>query len=151
MVTIDDYIKNLEKLISLIPDEVENIVLKKKDVIINMNFTNIEEGVDSEGKVLRNTNKKYKGTYTKATEQLSKMPPRPLLPKSAGSLFNFVNTGDFAMGMDVIFNKNKVNIFSTGTGSGDKKDFFDGYKNLFGLTKEQQLELNYEIIKPELS
>jgi len=44
----------------------------------------------------------------------------------------------------------KLNIFSTGEGSGLKKSFFSGYSNLYGLDTEDTNKLNYEIIYPEL-
>jgi len=44
----------------------------------------------------------------------------------------------------------KLDIFSTGTGSGDKALFFAGYKNLFGLNQNNTEIVNYQIILPEL-
>ena len=41
----------------------------------------------------------------------------------------------------------KIRIFSTGTGSGAKADFFNDYTNLYGLPPKEQLWLRNEIMK----
>lgn len=149
--TIQEYKKKFQQLRSIISDEAERIIYANEEEICLMNIQNIDDHIGSDGQILRNTNKKYSGRYTLATQMIAAS-ERPLLPKIAGDQYNWMWTGQFIGGfkLRVIKNSTQIEIFSTGEGSGLKKDFFDGYKNLYGLTIEDQRVLNQEIIKPEL-
>lgn len=146
MITVYDYIQKAKNVRDSILDEQERIIYANELRIIQMNTKNIEEGKGSDGNFLINTNKKFTGFYTMATHLIN---PK----KTAGSLYNFFETGAFLSGFQVNLDNSltKVNIFSNGTGSGQKADFFRGYKNIFGLDKQQSYELNYNIILPELN
>jgi hypothetical protein len=52
--------------------------------------------------------------------------------------------------IDMLPNKEAFEIGSTGTGSGEKYDFFAGYDNLFGLNEKDQDTLNWDVIYPEM-
>jgi len=138
--TINDYIKKCKFVASEMLNEQEKIVLANEDKIINLNVDAMQDGIGSDGKDLFNTNEKYTGIYKNIAGQ-----------KKSG-LYNFLETGVFLGNMQVDLQPNltKFDIFSTGTGSGDKALFFSGYTNLFGLDKENTEIVNYEIILPEL-
>lgn len=151
MTTTTQYLQKLKQLQSRILDETENIVYKNEREITSMNIQNIDEHLGSDGRALVNINKKYSGRYTLATQLIASV-ERPIAPKIAGDFYNWTWTGDFISNfkIEVLPNKTQIEIFSTGTGSGLKKAFFDGYRNLYGLDKYDQEKLNYEIIYPEL-
>lgn len=151
MATIKDKIKACDYVLANILDEQERIVYRNEAKIIAMNTAQFEKGMGSDGKELFNNVKSSKGktifdgTYSLSTALLDNR-------KSAGSLYNFYVTGDFLRGLqlEIIPNLVEFDIFSTGTGSGEKSIFFAGYTNLFGLNKSNNYKLNYEIILPEL-
>lgn len=149
--TIQEYKKKFEQLRSRISDEAERIVYANEDKICSMNIQKIDDHIGSDGQLLKNTNKKYSGTYTFAT-QLIASTEKTVAPKIAGQPYNWLWTGDFIgnFQLKVLKNGTEIDIFSTGEGTGLKKSFFDGYKNLYGLTIEDQKILNMDIIKPEL-
>lgn len=149
--TIQDYKKKFQQLRGSISDEVERIIYANEEEICLMNIQNIDDHVGSDGQALRNTNKKYSGVYQPMTVNISKM-EGSLLPKVLGQPYNWMWTGQFIGGfkVKVLKNSTQIQIYSTGQGSGLKKSFFDGYKNLYGLTLEDQRILNQEIIKPQL-
>ncbi len=143
--TITEYIKNVELVQSKILDETEKIVMSNEDEITNLNIIKIQEGIGSDNVLLKNKNTLFSGTYSLGTQLLNSS-------KKAGDLYTFIETGDFVSNFQVEMSPDltKINIFSTGTGGGLKKSFFDGYSNLYGLTEEDKDKLNYEIIYPEL-
>lgn len=149
--TIQEYKKKLEQLRGRVSQEVERIIYANEDVICAMNIQKIDDHIGSDGQLLRNTNKKYSGRYTLMTQMIAAV-ERPIMPKIAGDSYNWRWNGDFMSGFQirVIKGATQIEIFSRGEGSGLKKDFFDGYKNLYGLTIEDQKILNYDIIQPEL-
>lgn len=146
MVTVFDYIQKAKSVRNSILDEQERIVMANELRIIKMNTENIDDGMGSDGNPLINTNKRFTGFYTLSTSLIDPS-------KKAGDLYNFFDTGAFLSGFQVDLDGSltKANIFSTGTGSGQKADFFRGYKNIYGLNPQQQRELNYNIILPELN
>jgi len=143
--TIADYIKKCQFVNSQMLDEQERIVLKNENKIVSLNVDTMQDGYGGDGRLLQNTNKIFKGVYGLSTQLLD---PK----KIAGTPYTFLKTGAFLgnMQLDLQPSLTKLDIFSTGTGSGDKKLFFDGYKNLFGLTNENEETVNYQIILPEL-
>ena len=145
MTTINDYLKKLRFVRDNILNETENSVERNEQRIINLNVNQIEDFVGVDGKLLTNKNTLFKGVYTLSTQMIN---PK----KIAGEQYTFFNTGDFMGNFHVQMSSDltKVEIFNTGTGSGDKRAFFDGYPLLLGLTKENAYKLNYEIIKPDL-
>lgn len=138
MTTIKDYIKKCEYVKANLLGEQERIILKNENKIVNLNVSQFEDGIGSNDLFLINSNRIYSGYYRQGEKQ--------------GQLYDFFETGDFLNGLNIQMQQDltKFDIFSTGTGSGDKKDFFDGYKNLFGLTDENKRVLNQDIIYPEI-
>jgi len=146
MTTINDYIKKCELVAREMLNEQERIVLANEDKIVSLNVDAFQDGIGSDGQLLKNSNEKmFKGVYSLSTQLLD---PN----KVAGTPYNFFQTGNFLSNMQIDLQPNlvKFDIFSTGTGSGDKALFFKGYNNLFGLTNENEKIVNYEIIYPEL-
>lgn len=144
-VTIKDYLNKAKFVRDNILDEQERIVLKNENKIVSLNVLQIENSKGSDGKLLKNTDTRFKGRYTMATQMMN---PN----KIAGNPYDFIQTGDFmkSFELDIANDLTKINIFNTGTGSEGKASFFKGYTNLFGLDKENQNRLNNEIILPEL-
>jgi hypothetical protein len=140
-----DYINKLQSVRNRLQDETEKIIYKNENKIIQLNTKQIDDFIGFDGKELKNTDSKYRGIYTLSTQLIN-----PL--KVAGNPYNFNDTGNFFSGfyIEVSNDLTKVIIDSTGTGTGQKADFFKGYNNIFGLTNQNQYILNYEIILPEL-
>ncbi len=126
-------------------NEQERIVLANETRILRLNVDAFQDGIGSDGNVLNNKSNVFKGVYSLSTQLIHP-------EKIAGTPYTFFETGDFLRGLqlDLQPSLTKFDIFSTGTGSGDKALFFSGYKNLFGLTKSNTEIVNYEIILPEL-
>lgn len=143
--TISEYLKNAKFVQNTLLDESEKIVLKNEDKIIDLNVDQIQSGEGSDGKDLNNTNSKFKGYYTLATQMINP-------EKTAGSLYTFFDTGNFLGNFNTQISNDltKVDIFSTGTGAGEKSEFFRGYTNLFGLNPKNERDFNYNILLPEL-
>lgn len=143
--TISEYLKNAKFVQNTLLDESEKIVLKNEDKIIDLNVDQIQSGEGSDGKDLNNTNSKFKGYYTLATQMINP-------EKTAGSLYTFFDTGNFLGDFNTQISNDltKVDIFSTGTGAGEKSEFFRGYTNLFGLNPKNERDFNYNILLPEL-
>ena len=139
-ITISDYIAKCKFVNSQLLDEQEKIVLKNENRIISLNVDVFQDGLGSDGKDLQNSNEKYTGIYKNVPGQ-----------KKSG-LYDFFETGAFLSNMQINLQPNltKFDIFSTGTGSGEKALFFSGYNNLFGLNKNNSDIVNYSIILPEL-
>ena len=150
MTTISQYLSNLKQLRATILDEQGKAVRKLETQIIRKNIDNIEDHIGADGQELKNSNPMFSGYYKKSTEEISKTTfSPPLLPKIAGQPYNWIWTGVFIgnFHLDINAGQDKIKIYSTGTGTGEKADFFKGYKNLYGLTKEDQIWLNNEITK----
>jgi hypothetical protein len=143
--TISEYLKNAKFVQQNLLDESEKIVLKNEDKLIDLNVDQIQSGEGNDGKDLNNTDSKFKGYYTLATQMINP-------EKTAGSLYTFFDTGNFLGNFNTQLSNDltKVDIFSTGTGSGQKAEFFRGYTNLFGLNPKNERDFNYNILLPEL-
>jgi len=143
--TISDYIKKCQFVAAEMLNEQERIVLANEDKIISLNVDTFQDGLGSDDKILQNSNPVFKGVYSLSTQLTDSK-------KVAGTPYSFMQTGAFLSNMQVDLQPNltKLDIFSTGTGSGDKSLFFSGYNNLFGLNKNNTEIVNYEVILPEL-
>ena len=112
--------------------------LKKIDyVLFDLNIKQLEKGTTPKGGVLKNRNKKYSGFYTQTTEIIASI-KKPLAPKKTGELYNFLWGSDFIRGFKSYIKGESIEWLSTGTGSGTKKEFFDGYKEFYGLDDESK-------------
>ena len=148
MATIRQYLRNLKQFRTTILDTQRDFVLSQEKEIIKLNLTNIDQHIGSDGGVLKSLNSKYTGFYSLSTELFAQK-KNLLAPKKAGEPYNFIWTGAFAGNFEVEVDSSltKIRIFSTGTGSGAKADFFNDYTNLYGLPPKDQLWLRNEIMK----
>ena len=145
MVTIRDYIDKCNFVINTLLDEQEKVIYKNENEIIRLNTSQFESGNGNDDKPLKHNSDLFNGVYSLSTQLAN---PK----KVAGSLYNFYDTGSFLSGLQIEVDGSltRFSIFSTGTGAGDKKLFFDNYRNLFGLNTENTRKLNLEILQPEL-
>lgn len=149
--TIQDKIKACDYVIANMLSEQARIIRRNESKIIALNTNQFENGIGSDDKRLVNSNRMYSGRYTLFTQMRASV-ENPIAPKIAGELYNFAWNGDFLRGMYLYIKPDNETIFldSTGTGTGQKALFFKGYNNLFGLNKNSEYIVNYEIIYPEL-
>ena len=145
MVTIRDYIDKCDFVINTLLDEQEKVIYKNENEIIRLNTSQFESGNGNDDNQLKHNSPIFKGVYSLSTQLAN---PK----KVAGSLYDFYDTGSFLSGLQIEVDGSltRFSIFSTGTGAGDKKLFFDNYRNLFGLNTENTRKLNLEILQPEL-
>lgn len=149
-----DYVQLLQKRLQTINES--NIeksffdeFFKLEDVILEMQRTQIDNFKGFDGKRLNNKISLFsKGKYREATQGYAdeNNPYPSLTGKSKGEDYNFVWGGDF-MGNFRMKRQNKgLELFSTGTGSGAKQDFFEGYTNMFGLDKNNTSTIEGEVM-----
>ena len=141
-----DLMVKLQGVRNSILDETENIIYRNENKIIQLNSSQIEQHIGFDNKKLVNTDPLFNGIYSKShfTESGGF--------HLAGTPYDFTNSGNFFsyFYVEVLPNLVQIEIGSTGTGAGNKHEFFRGYNNIFGLTSQNQYKLNYEIILPEL-
>jgi len=137
--TINDKIKACDYVIANMLSEQARIIKRNEKNIINLNKGQFIDGFGSDNKPLFNVLRQYTGVYRQGYKKQG--------------LYNFFETGTFLNNMYVYLEPNKTTLLidSSGKGSGEKSLFFAGYNNLFGLDKESERILNYEIILPELT
>ena len=146
-----DYIQTLLSSINnqkgLVAKHLNDEMMLRKEDLIKQNIYQIENHIGADGKFLNNTNSLFKGTYKQLTVDYAKagIPTKPLLSKNLGDAYNFVWSGDFVNNFEMGVDGFDYKLFSTGTGSGSKKAFFDGYKNLYGIVKEERENLYNEV------
>lgn len=116
---------------SQVKSDLFKYVRSVEKLFIDLNIAQIEDSQNAKGGLLDNPN--YSGVYSKATEEIASY-ENPLAPKTAGEPYNFLWTGEFIKGFELFIRNGDLELFSTGTGNEDKAEFFNGYKELFGLT-----------------
>jgi hypothetical protein len=141
--TINDYIKKAKFVAAEILNEQERIVLANENKIVGLNVDAFQDGMGSDDKILNNP--KVSGVYSLSTQLIHP-------EKIAGTPYNFFETGNFIRNLQIEVDPSltKFDIFSTGTGSGEKSIFFAGYTNLFGLNKNNTNIVNQDIVYFEL-
>ena len=129
---------------------VDDIAMQKEDEIINLNITQMQDGLGTNDQPLKYPFITYKGIYTpRAVAESLKKPT--VLPKILNAKYNFGWTGNFLANFKVrITRENKLEVYSTGTGTGMKNDLLTQTPYMYGLNAEDTRKLNYEIIYPEL-
>ena len=132
--TVRDYIEKAKRVQSQIGGEIDNIVNKNKEEILDLNR---EEQMF---KKRININGSAFGIYAKNYKGMAKG-----YPKEKGKPYNLFKTGALYEGFNLLSKGNENKIIMDNSDS--KKDI---YKDLIGLTKENKDVLNYEIIYPEL-
>jgi hypothetical protein len=138
MVTIRDYMDKCDFVINNLVDEQKKVIMRNKVKIVTLNKMQFIDGFGSDDALLKNNNPIFTGFYRSGD--------------MIGRRYDFFDTGAFYRGLNIKFEgKETFSIFSSGINTTpDKFDFFQGYRNLFGLDTESRRILNYEIIQPEL-
>jgi len=147
---IESYQKILLKEINSIEKYVVNDIISKEKKIVQLNINQILNHQGNDDNVLISTDKRYReGTYKNSTEFYYQFgtddTPPSVTYKSTHSPYNFTWTGDFISNFEL--DKKNLSIFSTGTGSGNKKKFFDSYKNMFGLNAQNENIILDEVLE----
>lgn len=149
MATLNQQIKRAE---SLTPQRIEDALFRFiksiEDKIFDLNVKQMDSGIDSFGKDLINHNG-WSGRYSPATVEIAKL-ENTVLPKVAGDLYNFGWFGDFLSNFEMEVANDHVRIYNTGTGSGLKKKFFDGYATKYGLSPNSMELILSEDVQPFL-
>lgn len=129
---------------------VDDIAMQKEDEIIKLNVTQMQSGLGTNDQRLQYPFEDYSGKYTKRAVAESLKKPT-VLPKSVGAFYNFGASGDFLSNFKVrITKENKLEVYSTGTGTGNKNTLLTRTQYMYGLNAEDTRKLNYQIIYPEL-
>lgn len=147
---IREYIEKAKTVQTSVKGYVDDIALMKEDEIINLNITQMQSGLGSNDQRLQYPFEDYSGKYTpRAVAESLKRPT--VLPKSVGAFYNFGASGDFLANFKVrITKENKLEVYSTGVGTGNKNILLTKTQYMYGLNAEDTRKLNYEIIYPEL-
>ena len=106
-----------------------------ENLFFDFNIDQIEDSQNAEGQLLKNRNRRFKGVYAESTKNFALI-DGITTPKVPGTPYNFLWSGEFLKGFQMFIRNGDLSFFSTGTGSGEKADFFKGYDDLFGLTDE---------------
>jgi len=129
---------------------VEDTIYSVENEIVRLNAEQMQDGKGKDGNNLKHRNsKKYTGVYKSLTEEIAQS-ESPILPKRAGELYNFGWTGDFLSNLQIKVKNKEIEIFSTGTGAGDKAIFFGGFTTLFGLNAKSRTELIDKTLRTKL-
>lgn len=138
MATIREMLNRTIQAKEGIEPEMMSIVSRLSEKIIDLNrMGQLFMGLDTKGQLI--------GRYSKATEEQYGGAAKG---KYAGEPYNFEDTGDLFKAFTLDFDNGKLDIFSTDSKVPLLKEKYGD--NLFGLTFDHQMELNYEILKPEL-
>ena len=147
--TVREYMNRAKAVQTSVKGYVDDIAMQKEDEIINLNIIQMEKGLGTNDSKLNYANG-YTGRYGSSTTKRALL-DRTVLPKITGELYNFGWTGNFLANFKVrITKENKLEVYSTGTGSGGKSLFLTQTPYMYGLNAEDTRKLNYEIIYPEL-
>ena len=137
-----------EKASTAIRVDREVYILEEEIILLNINQIERHEGSDNQPLV--NENPTFTGFYQPYTVSVSitgrapKTPPS-ITKKNVGQPYNFVWRGDFFNGFVLEKQGKNFKIYSTGEGEDKKKEFFDGYKNLYGLNIHNENDVFNEI------
>lgn len=128
-------------------------IFKLEDKIIDFQIAQID---DHEGSDDNDLSRKsgQDSLYKKRTQWYAdnNIPYPSLTKKQESTRYNFVWGGDFINNFKIKRQNKGIEIYSTGTGAGDKLRFFQDYQNMFGLnTYHSEIILNevmyYVLIK----
>lgn len=163
-----DYIQELQQRLKQASQEanirrlIDDVMFGLAPEIIALNIAQIEAHKGFDDKPMVNNIVKtmgdnkgeplYTGKYSKATSEFSE---GANTLKTKGKPYNFNWTGDFLGNFNIKAVGKGFATYSTGTGSGDKKEFFEGYNNMFGLDSENtatiESEVEYYVLEKVLS
>jgi len=148
--TVREYMNRAKAMQTSVKGYVDDIAMMKEDEIINLNVTQMQSGYGTNDQRLQYPFEDFSGKYT--TRAVAESLKRPtVLPKSVGAFYNFGASGDFLANFKVrITKENKLEVYSTGVGTGNKNILLTKTQYMYGLNAEDTRKLNYEIIYPEL-
>ena len=148
--TVREYMNRAKAMQTSVKGYVDDIAIMKEDEIINLNVTQMQSGLGTNDQRLQYPFEDFSGKYTpRAVAESLKRPT--VLPKSVGAFYNFGASGDFLANFKVrITKENKLEVYSTGVGTGNKNILLTKTQYMYGLNAEDTRKLNYEIIYPEL-
>lgn len=148
--TVREYMNKAKAVQTSVKGYVDDIAMMKEDEIINLNVTQMQSGLGSNDQRLQYPFEDFSGKYTPRTVAESLKRPT-VLPKSVGAFYNFGASGDFLANFKIrITKENKLEVYSTGVGTGNKNILLTKTQYMYGLNAEDTRKLNYEIIYPEL-
>jgi len=148
--TVREYMNRAKAMQTSVKGYVDDIAIMKEDEIINLNVTQMQSGLGSNDQRLQYPFEDFSGKYTPRTVAESLKRPT-VLPKSVGAFYNFGASGDFLANFKIrITKENKLEVYSTGVGTGNKNILLTKTQYMYGLNAEDTRKLNYEIIYPEL-
>lgn len=128
-----------------LPKKARQILIDNvKEVLDLLRETQLNEGVDSSGKVI--------GRYSKATEEYAADPYNtPRKDKIAGQPYNFEWTGGLFDEMYLFFDDMKsFGIFSANEKANYLKSKYSKNADIFDLTEENNELVNQKILMPKL-
>jgi len=148
--TVREYMNRAKSMQTSVKGYVDDIAMMKEDEIINLNVTQMQSGYGTNDQRLQYPFEDFSGKYTpRAVAESLKRPT--VLPKSVGAFYNFGASGDFLANFKIrITKENKLEVYSTGVGTGNKNILLTKTQYMYGLNAEDTRKLNYEIIYPEL-
>jgi hypothetical protein len=148
-----DYIQLLQQRIQIVNDNVITGLIydeyfKLEPEIIKLQKEQLDKGIGFDDGFLKSGNSNFKGVYSATTSNFASLdqPYPSLTSKTAGQKYNFVWGGDFMNNFRIKRQNKGLEIYSTGTGSGDKQAFFEGYTNMFGLNSENTSTIESEVL-----
>ena len=144
--TVRDYMNIAKSMQTSVKGYVDDIAMQNEDLIINLNVTKMQSGYGTNDKLLEYPFDDYSGKYTpRAVAESLKKPS--VLPKVVNAKYNFGWTGTFLANFKVrISNENKLEVYSTGTGTGKKNDLLTQTEYMYGLNAEDTRKLKFRII-----
>ena len=124
-----------------LPDEIDSIVMRLSKQILDLNREDqLFEGMLNDGRKLPK--------YGRATEEISRGTTGKGYPKRQGDVFNMYATGRLFKSIDAIYTQEQLIFKTTDPNHPFIRQRPELAKKLFGLTKENQQKLNYELILP---
>lgn len=133
---VSDYLANLKTAIDNIGGQESLIVNQNKEQILDYNRQDqlYKQGIDSKGKKLK--------PYAFFTIQIKQLIGQPF---DRTTLFY---SGRFYNRFNFVFLKRTINIFSSDSKTTDLEKKYG--KDIFGLTKDNKIKMETEVIKPKL-
>ena len=137
MKTVQDYINQIDQIRTKLPKEVEVILERSKEVVLNLIREKqlFEKGIDGLGNELKPSYTSYTVAVKKATGQ-----------KFTNVTLN--DTGSFYEGFDLLFNGISVGVFSRDSKTPELVEKYG--RDIFTFTIENNKILNDKIILPQL-
>ena len=136
--TVKDYMDFVANVIANIPNQTERIIKQNETTILDLNRQEqlYKKGIDSLGLELK--------PYAVFTIEIKQMLGQPY----DRTTLNY--SGSFYDGFFLKYDKNNFTLEFNSTDEKTPELIGKYRENIFGLTRENQRKLNYEIIKPEL-